>query len=194
MPGSTGVGGTDGCGVVMVCACVSGALSAAATVCVAAPGSMGLMATFSDKDAKTLWEEARELLGSNAVQPVALGDCSDMEAGGLLRQATLARDVVIEGAPAQYTKDPTRSTPPPPVRSTRPLEVASRYAPLGLGHLKRALDAMLSEWPAASPSQGWQRATYEKLVAQMGRNSSLADVLYLPLGLGKTFIARRWLQ
>jgi hypothetical protein len=189
---------------------VFGALHAKAVVAKFAGGHLGIVGSFnlarnslctntetavrlSDGDARTLWEEAQELLRSSAVQPVALGDCSNEETEGLLRQATLARDVMVEGAPAAYVQDPARSRPPPAAVASGRLEAAARYTPQGLGHLKRAMDAMLSEWPAGSPSQGWQRATYQKLVAQMERNGSLADVLFLPVGLGKTFIALRWL-
>jgi hypothetical protein len=47
MPGSTGDGSEGFCTVVMLGAAVSHASRASATVCVATPGSMGLMATLA---------------------------------------------------------------------------------------------------------------------------------------------------
>jgi hypothetical protein len=144
-------------------------------------------------DAERLWLEAEALLKSPFVAEVTVDDCAD-EAGIPLRRHTIGRHVTFSESPATVGDRYSEIASAP---STTPLVVDSndpKCRPEALGWLKRAVEMMMHEWPGADhPSRGWQLKTFRRLCRKMENRASTADVLYLPVGVGKTFIAIRWL-
>jgi superfamily II DNA or RNA helicase len=59
--------------------------------------------------------------------------------------------------------------------------------------IRQALDELLEDWPPHSTSRGWQSRMFRHVVDDFQRDGRMRSVLYLPVGVGKTFIALRWL-
>lgn len=67
-----------------------------------------------------------------------------------------------------------------------------------LERFKVTLDGMMADWPDNHPAaRGYQSDVYNKLDGRWKKTGSLGDLrselLYLPVGSGKTFIALRWM-
>lgn len=72
-------------------------------------------------------------------------------------------------------------------------KISFKCRPESLAWLKHAIHDLMLNWPvqAEHKKRGWQYEAYEDFKKQI--QGLRADVLYLPVGLGKTFIALRWL-
>lgn len=66
------------------------------------------------------------------------------------------------------------------------------YSPVALRAAKQALDEMLQEWPGENhPGHGHQWRIFRSLWERS--QGKPASILFLPVGVGKTYIALRWL-
>lgn len=131
-------------------------------------------------DAEALWNEARALMASPQVEEVEEEHCSDRPQ---------RRDEPIEypGAPSEVGEDAPARHPPVDPTSYRPVERAC---------LLEALDQMLRSWPPGHPRGDTQWNILGELLEREDaweETWPFVDVLYLPVGVGKTFIALRWL-
>jgi superfamily II DNA or RNA helicase len=142
-----------------------------------------------ESQAETWWQEAERLLASPSAilldENAPFSESDSNSDSSNTKKKVVARDVIL--------KKPPRDSQPALDALMREAHLPQDEpaTPDGLRLLRTALDEFLKSWPQLGPSQGWQYKAFNRLWRQMEDKS--ADVLYLPVGVGKTFIALRWL-
>lgn len=132
------------------------------------------------------WREAEWLHGHEQASELSEADCEDDSDQLPPAVPRDWKDVgAIDAGPAETGSDeeiaPTRPTP-------EQERAEERYRPEALLRLAATLDEWLADWPRES-GDDWQWREFLRL---RKRNRPI-DLLYLPVGVGKTFIALRWL-
>lgn len=128
----------------------------------------------SERQARQAWEEAEAMRGSTQACEVQESDCPTGETVSPTPSIKVFEDPPSKVGTRQDRDYHRRA----PVQSYRPRE---------LQLLAEALDETLSNWPVRGGN--YQQEQFERLRARDRR----IDILYLPVGVGKTFIAIRWL-
>jgi hypothetical protein len=155
-----------------------------------------LVAGSFNADGSSLGESCESLLWTSNQ---GSGEKAWADAGKLIERAEEVRVEHIHegpssGGPLEFDDPPARN-PPKPRRHPPRRRPPATYPAGWLGLLKEALDGFLCNWPAHG--QDWQWDQYKELDERQNQRVKRGEVpfllLYLPVGVGKTFIALRWL-
>ena len=109
----------------------------------------------------------------------------ELVAADCVRTGYKPRDLIKDG-PAQ------QGSRPAPVE---PVDVPPPCKPETVSRLLQALHEMMGSYPATGSHRGWQLNEWKRLEAERAglREDRQTQLLYLPVGVGKTFVALRWL-
>lgn len=129
----------------------------------------------SREDAEAAWAWASDL--AELAEELTREECNDLEG------QSPAQEPGFDSPPAAVQTATVLKAAPPPPKLTH-------YSPEIVRFMAEALDEMLQSWPKGSAAAGYQWDNYERL----RERAQKVDVLYLPVGVGKTFVALRWLM
>lgn len=132
------------------------------------------------------WKEAEWLHAHEQAVELSEADCEDDSDHLPPAEPRDWKDVgAIEAGPAQTGSDEEAAPDSPTPEEERAEE---HYRPDDLRRLAVTLDEWLADWPRES-GDNWQWREFLRLK----KRNRVVDLLYLPVGVGKTFIALRWL-
>lgn len=126
-----------------------------------------------DRDAARIWLAAQDIVQDDCAEPEPNGDAEWPPGPKPVPKLTYAHAPRVDGADTSWLN--------------LPVDVDARAERVPFVELARICDQLLRNHPEVG--QDKQFRIFQSLV----RRAKLIDILYLPVGAGKTFIAVRWL-